>query len=276
MIKIVANFSSALIFSILCGCVAASPPKSNQQTSNPSTGCGALQQNTLLKHTGNFMPRTIQVLDQARRYHLRVPSDYDPSRAYSLIFRWHGAGGNGLSGGLNIEYSAKNDAIIVSADGMNNVWDVKTGSADLAFFDNMLQTISSQYCIDNKRIFSYGFSVGGSFSNLLACERSDVLRASAAVASGLLSDACKGKVATWLLHDINDEVVPISKGKAVLERVTAANGCNANTADEGNGCVRYAGCDAAPVVWCESKGLGHDIRGDFAPAKVWQFFQQFD
>ena len=185
MIKIVANFSSALIFSILCGCVAASPPKSNQQTSNPSTGCGALQQNTLLKHTGNFMPRTIQVLDQARRYHLRVPSDYDPSRAYSLIFRWHGAGGNGLSGGLNIEYSAKNDAIIVSADGMNNVWDVKTGSADLAFFDNMLQTISSQYCIDNKRIFSYGFSVGGSFSNLLACERSDVLRASAAVASGL-------------------------------------------------------------------------------------------
>lgn len=216
----------------------------------------------------------IRVLDQDRKYHLRIPSTYDPDRAYPFIFRWHGAGGNGLSGGLDIEQSAKEDAIIVSADGLNNYWDVYTAdSVDLQFFDKMLETLSSQYCIDRHRVFSYGFSVGGTFSNLLACRRSSVLRASAAVAGGLFVNNCEGKVAAWFLHDQDDDAVAITKGKAARDRALTANGCSTDTADVGNGCARYQGCDEAPVVWCESKGIGHNIRGDFAPAQVWKFFE---
>jgi hypothetical protein len=51
------------------------------------------------------------------------------------------------------------------------------------------------------------------------------------------------------------------------------NGCSTETVSEGDGCVRYLGCETAPVVWCESKGFGHNIRDDFAPAKVWKFFE---
>ena len=220
------------------------------------------------------MPMKIRMLNKDRTYNLRIPGTYNPNRKYPLIFLWHGAGGNGSSGGLNIEYSAGEDAIIVSADGLNNVWDVFTAdSVDLPFFDNMLETVSEQYCIDSHRIFSYGFSVGGTLSNSLACRRSDVIRASAAVAGGLFMNSCEGKVATWLLHDLNDDAVAIANGKSVRDRAIARNGCSTNMVDEGNGCVRYQGCDATPVVWCESKGFGHNIRGDYAPEQVWKFFQ---
>ncbi len=273
MIKVTSQFKRALMLILVCMCAACNPPESvasnKPLTSHRYTGCGTAQIGT-----GNFMPMKMRVLDHDRTYHLRIPSKYDPNRAYPLIFRWHGSGGNGLSGGLDIESSAGDDAIVVSADGLNSFWDVYTAdSIDLLFFDKMLETISNQYCIDSHRIFSVGFSVGGTFSNTLACQRSDVLRASAATASGLFVNNCKGKVATWLLHDLNDEAVPIADGKAVRERAIAANGCSTNTVDEGNGCVRYQGCDTTPVVWCESKGFGHNIREDFAPAQVWKFFQ---
>lgn len=276
MIKIASQFIPALILTVMCACSVASPPKLNELSGetapNPSAGCGIAQQGSI-RLNGKFISIKTQVLDQERKYHLRLPRFYDPNRAYPLIFRWHGAGGNGLSGGLGIEFSARDNAIIVSADGLNGYWKVHGNSIDLPFFDNMLDTISNQYCVDRNRIFSFGFSAGGTFSNLLACERGDVLRASAAIASGSTSNNCKGKVATWLLHDQNDDAVPIARGKAARDQALATNGCSTNTVDEANGCVRYQGCDAAPVVWCESKGFGHNIRGDSAPAEAWKFFQ---
>lgn len=269
MIKVTSQFIHALILTLLCTCSAASPPKPNEPSNMlPSAGCGIVQ-----LVTGKFKPMTISVLNQERKYHLHVPRNYDFNRAYPLIFRWHGAGGDGLSGGLGIEYSAGDDAIIVSADGLDQYWRIESDSVDLALFDSMLETVSAQYCIDQHRVFSYGFSIGGLFTNLLACERGDVLRASAAIASGPAGNNCKGKVATWLLHDSDDDAIPLSMGEAARERALAINGCYTNTVDEGNGCVRYQGCDTAPVVWCESTGIGHNIRGNYAPAQVWKFFQ---
>lgn len=73
------------------------------------------------------------------------------------------------------------DAIVVGADGLYVDW--SETSADLTFFDQMRDAMEKQYCIDHHHVFSYGFSAGGAFTNLLACERGDVLRARAAIAS---------------------------------------------------------------------------------------------
>jgi len=235
-----------------------------------SAGCG-----TLKNGSENFLPDEIFVNGIKRTYQLYVPKTYNPKRSYPLVFRWHGHGGDGLSGGLGIESFAGNEAIVVGADGLNKSWKVNEESADLLFFDRMLESIEMKYCVDRNRVFSYGFSVGGAFSNLLACERGDVLRASAAIASGLAGRNCKGKVARWFLHDLDDNVVPVARGKAARDQAITTNGCSASAVDAGNGCKRYQGCKKSPVVWCESKGYGHNIRGDFAPEQVWKFFQQF-
>jgi len=272
MIKDTANYFIATLLIFLCGCTAFKPPNMTEISYTPvhvrSAGCGTVQAGNR-----NFMTMEIRVLDQVRTYHIFVPIWYDPDRAYPLIFTWHGSGGNGLSGGLDIESSSKNDAIVVAADGLNSSWNSDENSADLVFFDRMLESIENGYCIDRDRVFSYGFSVGGYFTNLLACERGDELRASAAVAGGPAGENCNGKVAAWFLHDQDDDAVPIAEGKAARDRALAMNGCSTNTEDEGRSCVRYLGCDAAPVMWCESSGVGHNIRGDFAPPRVWRFFQ---
>lgn len=253
-----------------------------------STGCGIPQ-----LVTGDFVTHKMSILSENRTYHLRVPRNYDRNRAYPVIFRWHGAPGNGLSEGMNIETISEEDAIIVGADGMNKVWNARSDFMDLLFnttpinilfFDSMLDTLEKKYCIDRDRIFSYGFSQGATFANLLACERADVLRGSAVIAGLRRPSAivaawrrggyCKGdgKVAVWFLHDVDDEVVPVKKGRAVRDWAIAVNGCSKDTVIESDSCVRYKGCEAAPVVWCETKGFGHNIRSDFAPEKVWSFF----
>jgi polyhydroxybutyrate depolymerase len=249
--------------------LAIATPLSAAELAGRSMGCGIVH-----KGTGNFTLMTIRAHDQDRTFHLRLPATYDANRAYPIIFLWHGSGGDGLSGGLGIEFSSGNNAIVVGANGLEESWKNQSESSDLLFFDSMLETIAKGYCIDHKRIFSYGFSAGGYFTNLLACERGDVLRASAAIAGGPRGSNCKGKVASWFLHDVDDAAVPIANGRTARDRAIEMNGCSAVKVDEGDGCERYQGCEKTPVVWCESKGIGHDIRGDFAPARVWKFFQR--
>jgi len=246
---------------ILCVCVLCSPPASADRS---SPGCG-----TAATGTDGFKTLTVRVGDRDRTYHLWIPKTYDPKRAYPLIFRWHGRGGDGLSGGLDIEAVAGGDAIIVGADGWRRSW----GSDDLVFFDRMLEEIEATYCVDRSRVFSYGFSVGGFLTNLLACERGDVLRGSASIAGGPWGNDCHGNVASWFLHDEEDRRIPIALGEAARDRAIKTNRCSTTTVDEDDGCVRYRGCEKAPVVWCETHGFGHDIRGDFAPSRVWKFFQ---
>lgn len=272
-----------------CCCLAISATHASELNQEPknrrSSGCGVAQTGT-----GTFTPMEIRILNQDRTYRLRVPSAYDSNRAYPIVFRWHGAGGSGQSGGLGIEFSAGNNAIVVAADGLNKGWSGNSDSTDLIldanyadylfssdpvdllFFDRMLDTIAKRYCIDRERIFSYGFSAGASFSNLLACERGDVLRANAAIAGWRRGGNCKGKVASWFLHDIDDKVVAIDEGRSARDRALKVNGCSTSSVKEGESCMRYQDCELTPVVWCETKGFGHNVRGEFAPEKVWNFF----
>jgi poly(3-hydroxybutyrate) depolymerase len=244
---------------------------SNYVSTNYSAGCDIAQTGA-----NKFMPVQIAIQDQARTYHLRVPANYNPEHAYPLIFLYHGYGGNGLSGGLNIERHANDKAIIASADGLDKAWDDSTNENDLLLFDNMLETISTHYCIDRNRIFSYGFSMGGYFTNLLACERGDILRASAAIASWPRGNHCKGKVAAWFMHDSDDDAIKISLGQAARDKAIVINGCSHEFIVDKNGCNQYQNCQTTPVVWCQTSGHRHNIRGDVAPGLVWQFFQSFN
>jgi polyhydroxybutyrate depolymerase len=233
-----------------------------------SAGCGLAATGT-----SSYVRQTITVRNVAREYFLWVPRTYTPSQAYPIVFRWHGSTGDGLSGGLEIEASSREDAIIASPSGIGGNWDLSPTGVDVQLFDMLLAQLEGSHCIDTGRVFSYGFSDGAGFTNLLGCVRSNVVRAVAPVEGFAPVTTCPGRVAAWITHSPDDMVEPIALGIQVRSQFLAANGCGATTLPVApSPCVRYQGCAAGyPVDWCQTSGP-HDPQGSFTGPGAWSFF----
>jgi polyhydroxybutyrate depolymerase len=236
---------------------------------SPSAGCGKPAVGT-----SRYERRMVSIRGVAREYFLWVPRTYDPRRPYPVIFRWHGSGGNGTSGGLEIEAAAAEDAVIVSPSGLGGQWSLDPNGPDVALFDTLLARLGGELCLDGKRVFSYGFSLGGFFTNLLACVRSSVVRGAAPVEGAPAGSNCGGRVAAWIVHGTPDTAVRVASGIAARDRYRQLNGCSATaTPDPPAPCVRYQGCAAGyPVVWCQTDSP-HDPQGRFSAPGAWSFFR---
>ncbi len=247
---------------------------------NTSPGCGS---NSPLK-TGNF---TETIDGVTRRWMLDVPSNYDPSKPYRLIFVWHPLGGSGsqvVNGGYNgLKSLANNTAIFATADGLQGSnseasgpgwWNANNG--DMKLVQAMLDKINGNLCIDQKRIFSTGFSFGGMMSYTLPFEF-DVFRA-VAPCSGKDSviahtEKFTNPVPIMAFHGNADTFVLTRLGKAFFDKYAARNHCGTQTkAVMPSGCVEYQGCDV-PTTWCLFNG-GHNTWSE-EPAAIWKFFSQF-
>jgi polyhydroxybutyrate depolymerase len=237
--------------------------------------------------------QTITVAGQTRTYVLSVPTGTAGAAPLALVFVWHGAN---LNGGLarqlfNLESKSNGAAIFVYPDGLGaGVWDTSSGSADIQLFTALVNSLSSDYCIDANRIFSTGHSTGAGMTNALGCAYSNVLRAIAPVAGtppAAPGRTCSGKVAALIAHGDNDPLVPFSQGQATRDYFTSQNGCTTQTATWAPepACVQYQGCQPdLPVVWCVHDGghawpslsFGCDggvcIDGGSA---IWAFFSSF-
>lgn len=67
-------------------------------------------------------------------------------------------------------------------------WDIVSGAVDVPYFDAMLQCIREQYAIDDSRIYSFGFSAGAVFSNLLASIYPDLFAATISESGAWFND----------------------------------------------------------------------------------------
>jgi polyhydroxybutyrate depolymerase len=247
--------------------VEAPPP------ATPSSGCGRLA----LLSSG---AQTLDVDGTARTYVLDLPSGYDGTTPFPIVFAFHGATTSGeffrsaFYG--NLLSTMADDAILVHPDALGDptAWNT---AADLPFFDALLAELNSDLCVDQERVFATGHSSGGFFTNTLGCQRGDVLRAIAPVAGGgpFANAGCRGEVAVWLAHGENDPMVPFETGVASRDRWLQANGCSEVTsAVVPAPCVEYSGCAAGlPVRWCVHED-GHSWPG-FAPQGIAEFFGSF-
>jgi polyhydroxybutyrate depolymerase len=213
-----------------------------------------------------------------RMYIIKLPSSYDANKAYKLVFTWHYLGGSASGIARNyygLEAMSQGSAIFVSPEGIDAGWS-NSGGRDVAFAKAMVDKFKADYCIDEGRVFSTGFSYGGIMSNTVGCAMGDVFRAIAPMAgSGPRGGRCVGKVAAWITHGSADTTVSFSSGQASRDHWRMSNGCGMETeAADANGCVSYKGCAAGfPVVWCQTTA-GH-TQPRFAPQATWAFFSQF-
>lgn len=261
-------------------------------TSQPSStslspGCGK-------SPTLNSGTYTATVNGVQRQYILALPQGYDRSRPYKLIFGYHWLGGTmqDVAGGsyYGIQPLAANGAIFVAAQGLNNGW-ANTGDDDIAFTDQMLETLQADLCIDETQIYSMGWSYGGSMSYALACARPDVFRGVAIMSGANISGCSPGTqpVAYYAQHGISDSVLPIALGRQIRDTFVTDNHCTAQNAPEpaaGSGThikTVYSGCSTGhPVWWIAFDGPHEPLATDagasasWTPGQIWSFISQFD
>ena len=243
-------------------------------TPNVSSGCGS---------SSTDLGSSIVIEGETRTYELSLPADYDPQIAYPLIFAWHGRGGSGIIAKLRfgLEDSAGAEAIIVYPDGLpqplyggDTGWEVRATGSDIILFDQLFARITENTCIDMDRVFATGHSFGGFMTNFLGCQRGNLLRAIAPVASGGPRDnnGCQGSVAVQITHGTNDSIIELSEGEASLAKWQTMNSCSQTSIPSNDDhCVAYEDC-TQPVRWCEFSG-GH-MWPSFAGESIWSFFMQ--
>ncbi|KHJ35701.1 putative ferulic acid esterase [Erysiphe necator] len=209
-------------------------------TSNGTSGCGCdLPVN--LTPGGPSIQVPIQLSNGLNRsYLLHLPVTYDKNTATPLIFSFHGRGHNSsfqeaLSGFSRPDWNP--DAIVVYPQGINDTWQgdpESTNVNDMKFVSDMISSLSSNFCLDDERIYAAGKSNGGGFTNLLACDPqlSTQIAAFAPVSPAIYfpnvkSSDCSGSIPNTLhfpcypgrkiipilgFHGIQDEIIPYNGG----------------------------------------------------------------
>jgi poly(3-hydroxybutyrate) depolymerase len=238
-----------------------------------SLGCG------VAGAIAGLQTKTTKVGSTERTYQLVVPAAYDPSKALPLVFVFHGLGGDAkqIRYYLDMEDEAAGQALFVYPEGVAQpsqggltAWALE----DVNFFDAMLNDVSASLCVDRKRVFAAGHSFGAYMSNLVGCERGDVVRGIAPVSGGIVAGACKGPVAVWLAHGDKDATVKQSESITARDHWLKVNGCEATSKPASPGaCVSYDGCSPGhPVTWCSFPG-GHFPLPAYTEQAIWDFFK---
>ena len=234
--------------------------------------------------------RTIEVGGRQRRYFLVEPTAVDPTRRYPVILVMHGDGGDasGFHAGYPFERASGADAILAYPDGIGFSWDLETLSEnrDVKLAEAIFDELAMRFPVDRSRLFATGYSSGGFLANVIACQRSGLLRAIASNAGGAPYKQAQtwpngyakcpdqAPIAMLALHGEDDYGVTLSSGRFSAGYWAYVNGCKTD-AMETTGyreCQIYRGCPTGKAVgFCPIPGLGHWVW-DHAAAATWSFF----
>lgn len=162
------------------------------------------------------------VMLNERSYVLALPQNYRADKNYKLLLAFHGSGGSGK----NMQNIAaferlSDDYIVVYPNAKVEEWNDgcqcnkthRLGINDLDFVDKLIVDVTSRHSVDIGQIYAAGFSQGGLFAQNLLCNRSEVFKGIASVASPMsvqLSESCKIQNPTsyMMVHGKKDNVLP--------------------------------------------------------------------
>ena len=132
-------------------------------------------------HCQSYIPQTLNYDGQTREYQIYVPSTYDGSTSFPLIFNFHGGSGDIASQIYLSDMSSLAEtenflavypqALADPNDGNSTNWIHKdpTNVDDVFFVDALINEISSNYNVDLNRVYACGYSLGGEFTFEVGC-----------------------------------------------------------------------------------------------------------
>ena len=266
-------------------------------------------------YSQTFISQTIQHDGLTREYSIYVPASYDGTTNFPLLFNLHGGGGTNSAWQVTSDMrpiADTADFILVypqarpdPSDGNSFNWIPKVPGTfdDVPFFSSLIDTIASNYQIDQNKIYACGYSLGGDMTFELGCKLNNRIAAIAPVARTMQANPngfCSPVHPTGVLTILGtvDLVSPyngIVFGGIVYYISAAATHSYWATH---NNCVTTATMNTvSPSVerytWSTTPGCayveelkviggGHDWPGSFgnmtidANTEIWQFVSRYD
>jgi polyhydroxybutyrate depolymerase len=237
---------------------------------------------------------SIQVGGVTRSYILHVPTGYTGKTPVPLVLDFHPILTNNSYERTNSGYANLADTegfVVAFPNGIDNAWNIGpccTTSRtvdDLGFAKSLVTTLEGQACIDPKRVYAVGYSMGGGMSHYLACNAADVFAAVAPAAFDLLQESEEPCHPTRPITEISfrgtaDPIVPYDGGASMppnglavtihflgavgtFQKWAMLDGCSGSpSAADSHGCSTYSQCSAGvEVTLCTTQGGGH-VTGD--------------
>ena len=269
----------------------------------------------LVSHAQEYTSATIQHDGLTREYSIYVPASYDGTTNFPLLFNFHG--GNDVV--TNWRTTADMRPIADTAnvilvypqarpdpsDGNSLNWLPKAAGTfnDVLFISALIDSIASDYEINQNRIYACGYSLGGEFSYELACKLNNRIAAIGAVARTMQANPnsyCAPVHPTGVLTILgtDDSVSPYDglifggveyylSAAATHSYWATYNNCDtaANISTVSPSVERYTWSQALGCVYVEELkviGGGHDWPGSFgnmtidANKEIWQFLSRYD
>jgi len=239
-----------------------------------------------------------------RNYTLHVPAAYSGGAMVPLVLDFHPMGLGLAWEQANSGYrdlSEQQGFLVVWPRGLEDNWNVgpccttsKTVD-DYAFARTLVHRLSIEACVDPRRVYAVGFSMGGAMAQYLGCNEAEVFAAVASSSMDLFTDAtiaCQPSraVAQIAFRGTADTVVPYAGGTSsppghpeiVMDALGAVgtfskwaslDQCTgAATAEDSNGCSTYSACAAGTAVTlCTTQGGGQVVG---SAGLAWDFLSK--
>jgi len=262
-----------------------------------------------------YSNQTLQYDGLTREYSIYVPASYDGTTSFPLLFNFHG-GGDVIASQIAIaDMSPIADTanfIVVypqarqdPSDGNSFNWIPKVPGTfdDVPFISSLIETIASNYQIDQSRIYACGYSLGGDMSFELACKLNSRIAAIGVVSRTMQANPdsfCFPEHPTGVLTILGtDDNASQYNGitYAGVEYYLSAAATHSYWASHNNCDVNPTMSTASPSVerytWSTTSGCsyveelkviggGHDWPGSFgnmtidASEEIWQFVSRYD
>ncbi len=258
-----------------------------------------------------YISQTIQHDGLTREYSIYIPASYNGTTNFPLLFNFHGGDDvitNWQSTADMRPIADTANFILVypqarpdPSDGNSLNWLPKTPGTfdDVPFISALIDTIASNYQIDQNRIYACGYSLGGDMSFELGCKLSNRIAAIAPVARTMQANPnsfCSPVHPTGVLTILgtDDFISPYGgyPGYYLSAAVTHSywathNNCNATAtmSTVSQSVERYTWSTASGCAYVEELkviGGGHDWPGSFgnmtidANEEIWQFVSRYD
>lgn len=229
--------------------------------------------------------RTLQVGGKSRSYVLHVPAAYKGTAPVPLIIDFHGHGGTGVGQASDSPYPkvVDGEGVLMAFPTAIGDWNMGPCCADdvddIGFARALVAEVESLGCVDPKRVYATGFSMGGAMSHQLACQAGDIFAAVAPAAFDLLEEhlaTCKPKrpITVITFRGTQDTLALYNGGLSTLVRpihfLGAINsmkkwaeldGCTGQATDQGNNCQGFAAAQCpggVESIVCSKNGGGHE------------------